>query len=64
MTKVTHTLTFTLEVDESHPTAKRLLILPIKKQIQFCEKMAQEMLTPIIDVLNENNSWATLRIVK
>jgi|688.fasta_scaffold478045_4 hypothetical protein len=64
MTKVTHTLTFTLEVDESHPTAKMFLLLPIKNQIQFCEKMSQDLLTPMVDELNESNSWATLRIVK
>jgi hypothetical protein len=64
MTKVTHTLTLISEVDENHPTAKMFLSLPIKAQVKFCEKMAQDLLAPTIDKLNENNSWATLRIVK
>ena len=66
MVNIQHTLTFVTELDETHPTAIRLLSLPNEMQVPFLERMLKEMLAPRIqpalDELNEGNSWATLKV--
>jgi hypothetical protein len=68
MVNIEHTLTFVTELDETHPTAIRLLSLPEEMQVPFLERMLKEMLAPRIqpalDELNEGNSWATLKVAE
>jgi hypothetical protein len=68
MVNIEHTLTFVTELDETHPTAIRLLSLPDEMQVPFLERMLKEMLAPRIqpalDELNEGNSWATLKVAE
>jgi hypothetical protein len=69
MTKIPHTLQFITEIDETtqDPTALRLLALDKAEQIALLEGMLQELLVPtlkpILDELNKNNSFATLKVV-
>jgi hypothetical protein len=67
MVKVEHSLKFVTEFDESHPTARLLLSLPEAEQVAMLEGMLHELLvpalTPAIELLNENNSFATLKVV-
>ena len=66
MKKITHSLQFVTEVDENHPIGIRLLSLPDEMQIVMLEGMLKELLAPkiqpVIDELNENNSFATLKV--
>jgi hypothetical protein len=68
MVNIEHTLTFVTELDETHPTAIRLLSLPDEMQIVMLESMLKEMLAPRIqpalDELNEGNSWAILKVAE
>jgi hypothetical protein len=68
MVKVKHSLNFVTELDETHPTAIRLLTLPEEMQVPFLERMLKEMLAPRIqpalDELNEGNSWAILKVAE
>ena len=68
MKTIEHTLRFITELDETNPTSQQLLSLDKDKQIQLLEGMLQTLLVPsilpIIDDLNKNNSFATLKVVK
>ena len=68
MVKVEHNLKFVTEFDETHPTARLLLSLPEAEQIAMLEGMLKSLLvptlTPAIDELNANNSFATLKVVE
>jgi hypothetical protein len=69
MKKIPHTLQFVTEIDETtqDPTALRLLALDELEQIAILESMLHELLVPtlkpILDELNKNNSFATLKVV-
>ena len=67
MVKIEHSLQFVTEFDESHPTARLLLSLPKSEQVAMLEGMLKELLVPAlipaIELLNENNSFATLKVV-
>ena len=64
---VKHSLQFITELDETNPTAQLLLALPEQMQIAVLESMLKELLAPAlkpaIDELNENNSFATLKVI-
>ena len=64
---VKHSLQFITELDETNPTAQQLLALPEQMQIAMLEGMLKELLAPAlkpaIDKLNENNSFATLKVI-
>ena len=64
---VKHSLQFITELDETNPTAQRLLALPEQMQIAMLEGMLKELLAPTlkpaIDELNAGNSYATLKVV-
>ena len=64
---VKHSLQFITELDETNPTAQRLLALPKEMQIAMLEGMLKELLAPAlkpaIDELNAGNSYATLKVV-
>jgi hypothetical protein len=67
MKTVVHKLEFVTEFDENHPTAKQLLSLPHDFQVTILEGMLKDLLAPrlqsILDELNENNSYAKLKVV-
>lgn len=64
---VKHSLQFITELDETNPTAQRLLALPQEMQIVMLEGMLKSLLAPAlqpaIDELNAGNSYATLKVV-
>ena len=66
MKTIQHSLHFITEVDETHPTAKQLLELPEQMQTMFLESMLKELLAPALkpalDKVNENGSWAVLKV--
>jgi hypothetical protein len=66
MVLIQHSLQFVTELDETHPTAIRLLSLEKEMQVIMLEGMLKELLAPkiqpVIDELNENNSFATLKV--
>ena len=48
MVLIEHNLRFVTELDETHPTAIRLLSLEKETQVQFLESMLKELLAPRI----------------
>ena len=68
MTKIEHSLKCVTELDETHPTAIRLLSLEKEMQVLMLEGMLKELLAPkiqpVIDELNEGNSYATLKVAE
>ena len=66
MKTIQHSLNFITELDETNPTAQRLLALPEKEQILMLEGMLKSILlpkiTPVIDEVNANGSWAILKV--
>ena len=65
MVKIPHTLNLVTELDETNPTAQRLLSLPYEEQVKMLEAMARTLLvTKSINELNENNSFALLKVAE
>ena len=68
MTKIEHSLKFVTEVNENHPIGIKLLSLPEEMQIAMLEGMLKELLVPaiqpVIDHLNENGSYAILKVAE
>jgi hypothetical protein len=68
MKKIEHSLKFVTEIDETHPTAIRLLELSEQMQVIFLEGMLKELiapaLQPAIDHVNEGGSWAILKVAE
>jgi hypothetical protein len=66
MVLIEHSLRFVTELDETNPTAIRLLNLEKEMQIKMLEGLLKEVLTPMIqpalDEVNAGNSWATLKV--
>jgi len=66
MVLIEHSLRFVTELDETNPTAIRLLNLEKEMQVEMLEGLLKELLAPIIqpaiDEVNEGNSWATLKV--
>jgi hypothetical protein len=64
---VKHSLQFITELDETNPTAQRILALPQEVQIAMLEGLLKDLiapaLKPIIDECNAGNSYATLKVV-
>ena len=64
---IQHSLNFITELDETNPTAQRLLALTEKEQIVMLEGMLKSILlpkiTPVIDEVNAGGSWAILKVV-
>ena len=63
---IKHSLEFVTELDENHPTAKSLLSHPYETQVELLESMLKSLVAPaiqpILDELNENNSFALLKV--
>jgi len=68
MKTIEHSLRFITELDETNPTAQRLLALPNEERILILDGLLRSLLVPAlkttIDELNAGNSYATLRVVK
>ena len=66
MVKIEHSLKFVTEVDETHPVGMQLLALEKEMQITMLEGMLKDLLvpaiTPVIENLNENGSYAILKV--
>ena len=66
MVLIEHNLRFVTELDETNPTAIRLLNLDKEMQVTMLEGLLKEVLAPMIqpaiDEVNEGNSWATLKV--
>ena len=66
MKTITHSLKFITELDETNETAQHLLSLPKEMQTVMLEQMLLDLVAPklktIIDELNANNSYATLKV--
>ena len=66
MVKIPHALHFVTEVDETHPVGAQLLALPEQMQTVMLESMLKELiglkLQPILDHINENGSYAILKV--
>jgi hypothetical protein len=66
MTSVEHSLKFVTEFDETHPIAQRFLQLEAEAQIAMLESMLKDLLVsaiqPVIDHVNENGSYAILKV--
>ena len=66
MKTITHSLKFVTELDETNETAQHLLSLPKEIQTVMLEQMLKDLvapaLKPLIDELNANNSYATLKL--
>jgi hypothetical protein len=68
MVKINHSLQFVTEVDENHPIGMQLLALSREMQKEMLEGMLKTLLVPaiqpVIDNLNENGSYAILKVAK
>jgi hypothetical protein len=66
MVQIEHSLKFVTEVDETHPIGMQLLALEKEMQVAMLEGMLKELLvpaiTPVIADLNENGSYAILKV--
>jgi hypothetical protein len=66
MKTIQHSLKFITELDETDPTAQRLLALPKDQQIFMLESLLKELIAPkiapILDEVNAGNSWANLKV--
>jgi hypothetical protein len=65
---IEHNLKFITEVDETHPVGARLLALDETLRIQMLEGMLKDLLVPAllptINKINENGSYAILKVVR
>jgi NurA-like 5'-3' nuclease len=68
MIKVEHKLRFVTEFDETHPVAQEFLRLDEVSQVYMLESMLKDLLvpalTPVIDKINENGSYAILKVAE
>ena len=66
MIKIPHSLKFVTEVDETHPVGMQLLALSEEMRTVMLEGMLKELLAPaiapVIEKLNENGSYAILKV--
>ena len=66
MVKIPHSLHFITEVDETHPVGAQLVALEESMRVIMLESMLKELLgqklQPILDHINENGSYAILKV--
>jgi hypothetical protein len=64
---IEHSLKFVTEFDENHPVAQRALSVPHSELVTMLEGMLKELLVPAllpeINKINENGSYAILKVV-
>jgi len=67
MTSIEHSLKFVTEFDENHPIAQQALALPHSDLVALLEGMLKDLLVPTllpeINKINENGSYAILKVV-
>ena len=67
MVEIKHSLNFVTEFDETHPIAKQALALPHSDLITLLEGLLKDLLVPAllpeINKINENGSYAILKVV-
>ena len=65
---IQHSLQFVTEIDDSHPNAIMLQNMPEEYVKAIFEKMLQELVAPriqpILEELNENGTFAFLRLAE
>jgi hypothetical protein len=68
MIKVEHSLKFVTEFDETHPVAQQALSIPHSDLIVMLEGMLKDLLvpaiTPVIDEINANGTYAILKVAE
>lgn len=68
MIKVEHKLRFVTEFDETHPVAQQFLRLDETSQVYMLESMLKELLAPrlqpALDEINENGTYAILKVAE
>lgn len=68
MVNIEHNLKFVTVVDENHPIGKQLLELENEMRITMLEGMLKDLLVPallpVIDKINENGSYAILKVAE
>jgi hypothetical protein len=66
MKTVEHTLRFVTEFDETHPVSQQFLTLDEFAQRAMLESMLRDLIAPkiqpILDEINENGTYAILRV--
>jgi hypothetical protein len=66
--EIKHSLHFVTLVDETHPIGKQLLALENEMRITLLEGMLKDLLvpalTPVIADINENGSYAILKVAE
>ena len=66
--EIKHSLNFITVVDENHPIGMQLLALSEEMQVTMLEGMLKELLVPaiapVIATLNENGSYAILKVAE
>jgi hypothetical protein len=67
MVEIQHSLNFVTQFDENHPIAKQALALPHSELVALLEGMLKDLLVPAllpeINKINENGSYAILKVV-
>jgi hypothetical protein len=67
MVEIQHSLNFVTQFDENHPIAKQALALPHSELVTLLEGMLKDLLVPTllpeINKINENGSYAILKVV-
>ncbi len=67
MVEIKHSLNFVTQFDETHPVAQRALALPQSELVAMLEGMLKDLLVPAllptINEINENGSYAILKVV-
>jgi hypothetical protein len=66
--KIQHSLKFVTEFAEGHPITEQVMSLPESMRIQMLEGMLKSLvaprLQPILDEINENGSYAILKVAE
>ena len=64
--KIEHNLKFVTEFKEGHPVTRQMEMLDEQSQIEMLEGMLKQLiapkLQPILDTINENGSYAILKV--
>ena len=64
--KIEHNLKFVTEFMEGHPVTRQMEMLDEQSQIEMLEGMLKQLvapaLQPILDTINENGSYAILKV--
>jgi hypothetical protein len=63
---IEHNLKFVTDFQDNHPVTQQVLNLPESMRIEMLESMLKDLLAPrlkpILDEINENGSYAILKV--